>query len=35
VRDLLARAEHGCFVSNSLTTRPRHRWVVNGKEVES
>ena len=35
VHDLLAKAEHGCFVSNSLTTRPRHHWVVNGKEVES
>ena len=30
---LLARAEHGCFVSNSLTARPRHRWIVNGQEV--
>ena len=27
------RAEHGCFVSNSLTARPRHRWIVNGQEV--
>jgi organic hydroperoxide reductase OsmC/OhrA len=34
VHDLLAKAEHGCFVSNSLTTRPRHHWVVNGKEVD-
>ena len=33
VHDLLAKAEHGCFVSNSLITRPRHHWVVNGKEV--
>ena len=31
--DLVARAEHGCFVSNSLTAKPRHRWVVNGEEV--
>ena len=30
---LLARAERGCFVSNSLTARPRHRWIVNGREV--
>ena len=27
------RAEHGCFVSNSLTAKPRHRWIVNGQEV--
>jgi uncharacterized OsmC-like protein len=33
LRGLLARAEHGCFVSNSLTARPRHRWIVNGHEV--
>jgi organic hydroperoxide reductase OsmC/OhrA len=31
--ELVARAEHGCFVSNSLTARPRHRWIVNGTEV--
>lgn len=30
---LLAKAEHGCFVSNSLTATPRHRWIVNGTEV--
>ena len=34
LEELLARAEHGCFVSNSLTSKPRHRWIVNGKEVE-
>ena len=33
VRDLVAKAEHGCFVSNSLTAKPRHRWVVNGQEI--
>jgi organic hydroperoxide reductase OsmC/OhrA len=33
VRDLVAKAEHGCFVSNSLTARPRHRWIVNGHEI--
>jgi organic hydroperoxide reductase OsmC/OhrA len=33
VQQLVAKAEHGCFVSNSLTTRPRHRWIVNGQEV--
>jgi organic hydroperoxide reductase OsmC/OhrA len=30
---LLARAEHGCFVSNSLSARPRHRWIVNGEPI--
>ncbi len=35
LHDLVARAEHGCFVSNSLTAKPRHRWVVNGHEVAS
>jgi organic hydroperoxide reductase OsmC/OhrA len=33
LRGLLARAEHGCFVSNSLTARPRHRWIVNGEQI--
>ncbi len=33
LRKLVARAEHGCFVSNSLTAKPRHRWIVNGQEV--
>ena len=33
VRDLVAKAEHGCFVSNSLAARPRHRWIVNGQEI--
>ena len=31
--DLVAKAEHGCFVSNSLTAKPRHRWIVNGQDV--
>lgn len=31
--DVVARAERGCFVSNSLDPRPRHRWIVNGEEV--
>ena len=34
LRELLANAEHGCFVSNSLTAKPRHRWIVNGEAVE-
>jgi len=33
VQQLVAKAEHGCFVSNSLTATPRHRWIVNGQEV--
>jgi organic hydroperoxide reductase OsmC/OhrA len=33
LRELVAKAEHGCFVSNSLTARPRHRWTVNGDEI--
>jgi organic hydroperoxide reductase OsmC/OhrA len=33
LRELLAHAERGCFVSNSLTAKPRHRWIVNGEEV--
>ena len=33
VRQLVAWAERGCFVSNSLTATPRHRWIVNGEEV--
>jgi len=33
VGELVARAERGCFVSNSLIARPRHRWIVNGQEV--
>ena len=33
LRQLVAWAERGCFVSNSLTARPRHRWTINGKEV--
>jgi uncharacterized OsmC-like protein len=33
VRELVAKAEHGCFVSNSLKAAPRHHWIVNGEEV--
>jgi organic hydroperoxide reductase OsmC/OhrA len=33
LRELVAKAEHGCFVSNSLTAPPRHRWIVNGQEI--
>jgi organic hydroperoxide reductase OsmC/OhrA len=31
--ELVARAERGCFVSNSLSSKPTHRWIVNGQEV--
>jgi organic hydroperoxide reductase OsmC/OhrA len=33
VAELVGKAERGCFVSNSLTTAPRHHWTVNGEEV--
>ena len=33
VRELVASAERGCFVGNSLTARPRYRWTVNGEEI--
>lgn len=33
VIDLLERAERGCFVGNSLVTRPTYRWIVNGEEI--
>lgn len=33
LRELVARAERGCFVGNSLTAKPRYRWIVNSKEV--
>jgi organic hydroperoxide reductase OsmC/OhrA len=32
--ELVASAERGCFVGNSLTARPRYRWVVNGAPVQ-
>ena len=35
VAELVDKAERGCFVSNSLTTAPRHHWTVNGEEVGS
>ncbi len=33
VNDLIAKAERGCFVGNSLTARPSYRWTVNGEEI--
>jgi hypothetical protein len=32
---LLARAEHGCFIGNSLAVRPRLVWRVNGAHAEA
>jgi uncharacterized OsmC-like protein len=31
--EVVSRAEAGCFVGNSLSVRPRYRWIVNGAEV--
>ena len=31
--ELIAKAERGCFVSNSLETKPRHHWTINGEEI--
>lgn len=31
--ELIAKAERGCFVSNSLETQPRHHWTINGEEI--
>ena len=33
--DLLALAERDCFVGSSLTAKPRYRWVVNGRAVQT
>lgn len=33
VRELVARAEEGCFVGNSLVARPSYHWTVNGVAV--
>jgi uncharacterized OsmC-like protein len=30
---LVAKAEAGCFVGNSLSPRPRYRWTINGEDV--
>jgi uncharacterized OsmC-like protein len=30
---IIAKAEAGCFVGNSLAVKPRYRWIVNGEEV--
>jgi uncharacterized OsmC-like protein len=31
--ELVAKAEAGCFVGNSLTPKPRYRWRVNGETL--
>lgn len=33
VRELVSKAERDCFVGNSLTSKPRYRWTVNGQEI--
>jgi organic hydroperoxide reductase OsmC/OhrA len=33
VQELVAKAERGCFVGNSLVAKPRYRWTVNGQEI--
>jgi organic hydroperoxide reductase OsmC/OhrA len=33
VPQLVAKAEAGCFVGNSLSPEPRYRWIVNGEEL--
>jgi organic hydroperoxide reductase OsmC/OhrA len=33
VQELVADAERGCFVGNSLVAKPRYRWTVNGAKV--
>jgi len=33
LRELLAKAEHDCFLGASLTISPRYRWTVNGGAV--
>jgi uncharacterized OsmC-like protein len=33
--DLLALAERDCFVGSSLTAKPRYRWVVGGRTIDS
>jgi uncharacterized OsmC-like protein len=33
--ELLAKAERGCFIGNSLTVRPSYRWSVNGRLAQA
>jgi organic hydroperoxide reductase OsmC/OhrA len=32
--ELIASAERGCFVGNSLTAKPSYRWIVNGEPLQ-
>ena len=32
---LLARAEAGCFIGNSLTAKPTYSWIVNGHPLQA
>jgi hypothetical protein len=32
-KDLVAKAERGCFIGNSLAVKPRYGWTVNGEEI--
>lgn len=34
LEELVAKAEAGCFVGNSLTPTPHYRWIVNGEPVD-
>jgi len=34
LEELLARAERGCFVGNSLVPEPAYHWIVNGQETQ-
>jgi uncharacterized OsmC-like protein len=33
LKELVAKAELGCFVGNSLSVKPRYHWTINGREV--
>jgi organic hydroperoxide reductase OsmC/OhrA len=35
LRDLLDRAEQGCFIGASLTASPRYEWRVNGEAISA
>ena len=32
-QELVSKAERDCFVGNSLTSKPRYRWTVNGHDL--
>ena len=34
LRELLDKAERGCFIGNSLATPPSYRWTVDRKEID-